>query len=123
MAKKKMSSAEYMAVMCRAESDAGYPACEVMLPGVCDGGVVQWHHRKLRSQGGGHEVTNGLAVCRSCHEAIHADPATSYENGWLVRSCHDPKDRLVVRRGWWAELTREGGFKHGNAQTGGGARR
>ncbi|WP_426716499.1 HNH endonuclease signature motif containing protein [Corynebacterium auriscanis] len=112
MAKKRMTEEQYRAVFDRAESDAGYPACEVMKPGVCVGAATQWHHRKLRSQGGGNEAINGLAVCHACHNAIHADPATAYKHGWLVRGFHEPGARLVLRRGVWVELTEEGGIKN-----------
>lgn len=79
--------------------DAGYCACEVMVPGVCNGRGEHWHHRKLRSQGGRHEPVNGLMVCHLCHEWIHRHPALSYEAGWLVRSLDEPKLVPVVRRG------------------------
>lgn len=44
------------------------------------------HHRLMRSQGGGHHVDNLLHVSQRHHLRIHANPATAYERGWLIRS-------------------------------------
>lgn len=52
---------------------------------VCVGRAVHLHHRRLRSQGGGNEPENLLAVCAPCHDHIHRNPAESYERGWLLR--------------------------------------
>ena len=58
------------------------------------------HHRKLRSQSSKKEVhllQNLIILCGSgttgCHGIVHANPAESYRQGWLVRSWQDP---LVV---------------------------
>jgi len=53
---------------------------------VCTGKAAHVHHRLMRSQGGGHEPSLLLAVCLPCHGHIHANPAKSYEAGWLIRS-------------------------------------
>lgn len=52
---------------------------------VCTGRAAHRHHRRMRSQGGGNEPSNLLAVCPSCHDYIHAHPSESYERGWLLR--------------------------------------
>lgn len=44
------------------------------------------HHRLMRSQLGKDTPDNLLAVCRPCHDYIHAHPAESYAAGWLIRS-------------------------------------
>ena len=44
------------------------------------------HHVLMRSQGGGHEPSNGLFVCRFAHRFIHDNPERSYAAGWLRRS-------------------------------------
>lgn len=88
----------YVAVVERA-SDAGYPACEAMIRGVCVGVGQHWHHRQLRSQGGEHKPENGLFICHLCHDHIHKHPKESYENGWLVRSHEQPENIPVSRRG------------------------
>lgn len=59
--------------------------CEVRAEG-CWGHASQTHHRKLRSQGGGNEPENLARVCTPCHVFLHANPAWSYERGWLVKS-------------------------------------
>ena len=42
------------------------------------------HHRQLR-RFGDHSPANLLHVCLSCHNWIHANPARSYEAGWLLK--------------------------------------
>ena len=48
-------------------------------------GPLHRHHKKLRSQGGGNDLDSLLLVCEWHHRFIHAYPALSYENGWLVK--------------------------------------
>jgi len=44
------------------------------------------HEPLTRAQGGNIlDPENAYALCRSCHSAIHASPAQSYVEGWLVR--------------------------------------
>lgn len=71
-----------------------------------DGGCVRcgrWggntHHRKLRSQASKQEVhlpQNLIVLCGSgttgCHGWVHANPAESYRNGWLVQSWQAPEE-------------------------------
>lgn len=61
------------------------------------------HHRKNRSQAGGDELSNLLAVCGSgttgCHGYITEHPAESYLKGWSVRSTEDPREVPVLYRG------------------------
>lgn len=54
------------------------------------GGVLHWHHRKRRSQGGTWAPSNGLRLCPLCHGWVHANPAVSTEHGWLVDAGADP---------------------------------
>ena len=44
------------------------------------------HHILMRSQGGKHDADNMIHVCHEWHTYIHANPAISYEEGWLRRS-------------------------------------
>lgn len=53
-------------------------------------GPTHIHHRKLRSQGGKHEVANLLHIHTICHHEIHAYPARAYDRGWLVHGWNDP---------------------------------
>jgi hypothetical protein len=57
----------------------------------CTQAASQFHHRKMRSQGGSHSATNLLHTCQIHHLWIHENPAKSYERGWLVRSWDTPK--------------------------------
>ena len=50
----------------------------------CSGPTVV-HHMLMRSQGGGHEPENLVALCNSAHLHVHANPAESYESGLLIR--------------------------------------
>ena len=49
------------------------------------------HHRKLRRHGDERPV-NLMRVCADCHQEIHANPAESYEMGWMVHSWDDPAE-------------------------------
>lgn len=62
--------------------------CEAQWGG-CLGTVQHVHHKKLRSQGGGHELSNLLACCFICHNLIHANPAMASRKGHLVRIKED----------------------------------
>ncbi|HET6915759.1 MAG TPA: HNH endonuclease signature motif containing protein [Acidimicrobiales bacterium] len=59
-------------------------------------GAAHVHHRKLRSQGGRHELPNLLHVHHYCHTEIHANPERSYALGLLVRGWADPADVPVT---------------------------
>ena len=59
--------------------------CEAQLP-VCLGAASCRHHKVRRSQGGGDGPESTADLCATCHVYIHANPAWSYEHGWLVRS-------------------------------------
>lgn len=66
-------------------------ACEARaaLGSVCDtapSGVLEAHHRLMRSQGGPDTEENLVAVCAGHHREIHANPARSYDLGLLIRS-------------------------------------
>jgi len=44
------------------------------------------HEPLTRAQGGNIlDPANARAICRRCHEHIHASPAQSYAEGWLIR--------------------------------------
>ena len=57
--------------------------CEVGAGG-CRVKPSQLHHRLMRSQGGGHEADNLLAVCSPCHEYVHQHPEYAFERGCLL---------------------------------------
>lgn len=82
------------AVLARADG-----ACEAMIPGVCVGQVQHLHHRKMRSQGGGHTQENLIALCHRCHSHVHHNPAWSYERGLLIHSWGEATWPLKYYRG------------------------
>ncbi len=51
---------------------------------------AQIHHRKLRSQGGGHTLDNLVTLDASCHRWWHNHPALGYAAGWLIPAGGDP---------------------------------
>lgn len=62
--------------------------CELGTP-VCPQGRHEGHHAHhivRRSQGGGHDPSNGLLACSDGHSYVHAHPAESFDNGWLGRA-------------------------------------
>lgn len=49
------------------------------------------HHRRPKSKGGTslewvNEAANGVLLCEHHHRDVHAEPAESYANGFLVRA-------------------------------------
>ena len=58
--------------------------CEIRTAN-CTDHVAHLHHVVMRSHGGKHEADNLKATCHSCHVFIHANPAISYQRGWLRR--------------------------------------
>ncbi len=61
--------------------------------GYCEAGVhcctiqaAQVHHIVLRSAGGADTADNLIAVCRPCHDWIHANPAEARFRGWYGRA-------------------------------------
>jgi hypothetical protein len=76
--------------------------CEIREPG-CFNVATDWHHRKLKGQGGPWHVTNGLHLCRFCHDLVTNTRGRRKEfedNGWLVSAYEDPaeKDCLIYTR-------------------------
>lgn len=69
--------------------------CEVGAPG-CSGQINQYHHRRMRSQGGVGSLVNCLACCSSCHTRIHQRVEWAYRHGLLVKSWLEPHEVPVV---------------------------
>lgn len=64
---------------------------------VCVDSIDEFHHRKLRSQGGPHTLVNCLPCCLPCHDHIHAKDGKgsitkSKLMGWIVASFDDPAE-------------------------------
>lgn len=63
--------------------------CEGNWPGVCVPGrhrAHHVHHRRLRSQGGGHEMENLLHLCRPCHDHAHSHVADAVARGIILHA-------------------------------------
>lgn len=74
----------------------------------------EFQHRKAQVHGGEYSAVNGLDVCGhgnydGCHGHIHQHPAIAYEQGWSVRSGHDPATRPVWLAGRGLVLLRADG--------------
>lgn len=81
----------------RISRDAAYPSsrraiydradgmCEAMCNDRCQRYGHQVHHLAGRSGPDPHRLDNLLLCCRPCHDHIHANPALSYDRGWMVR--------------------------------------
>lgn len=54
-----------------------------LIPDVRCVGRIDPHHALMKSQGGQDTLDDLIAVCRSHHDYIHANPAISYELGLL----------------------------------------
>jgi hypothetical protein len=89
--------------------------------GLCEGcgkrPVTDLHHRKYKSRGGGHEVSNLLGLCggagglsggnhSGCHGVAHS--AEGGELGWSCNSWENPKHRPVLYRGTLMWLVDDG---------------
>jgi hypothetical protein len=46
--------------------------------------IVEYHHKLRRAQGGMGTLDNCAGLCGPCHVHVHANPAESYEAGWLL---------------------------------------
>lgn len=79
----------------------GYPANDV-------------HHRIMKGMGGtrNEEVAYGpanlISLCRECHVYVHAHPAKSYEEGFLVHSWSAPGEVPVVTKFGNLSLRKDG---------------
>ena len=73
--------------------------CEAMIAHTCGWRAEHLHHRKMRSQGGGHTTEALLNVCAACHTHIHMNTAESYERGLLVRGWDTPTWPPIFYRG------------------------
>ncbi len=61
-----------------------------------------------------HRISNGLAVCRSCHTFIDIEAPRARLLGWLVEHPYDPAPIPVLiytaqGYGWWV-LDDDGGY-------------
>ena len=57
-----------------------HPLCEMCLENGVYTTTEQIHHVKPLSQGGTHDRENLMALCKSCHAKIHAEPGDRWHN-------------------------------------------
>lgn len=103
MKRKPMRRVAPRSVSYRAELESLRPLIEARSHAMCEAKFdgcrirpVTLHHRLRRSQGGKNTLTNVVGVCPPCHERIHANPAQSYEDGWLIRRTSSPGVQIAV---------------------------
>lgn len=83
------------------------PGC----PGRVDRDVFEWHHRKLRSQGGDDTIENSLALCPACHGWVHRNPTAAKTRGLIVPRWAAPAEYAVtLRDGSVVRLTGDNGY-------------
>lgn len=70
--------------------------------GICercwDAPAGQFHHRRMRSQGGKDTELNLVHLCAICHHWIHHNVQDAYDSGWLVKRWQDPDEIPWQRR-------------------------
>lgn len=74
---------------------------------------VDAHHRRPRGKGGTRRSdtnapSNGLMICRPCHDIVESRRDFARERGWLVPQSFDPSDVPLIYQGSWALLTATG---------------
>jgi hypothetical protein len=80
-------------------------ACEVRVPGWCQGRAREFQHRLPTGRRGLWVPSNGLAVCGhgnadGCHGYIHQHPTIAIEKGWTVETGVDPALKPVELWMW-----------------------
>lgn len=72
---------------------------------------MQAHHRKLRSQGGGHSIVNLAGLCPDCHRWAHDHPAEARLRGLICPRYHDPATwAMTLPSGRIVVLNRDAGY-------------
>lgn len=59
----------------------------------------EWHHRKRRGGSDPHRhcVCIGITLCGACHRTVHANPARSREEGFIVSKFTDATWDVPIR--------------------------
>lgn len=71
--------------------------------------ATDWHHRKNRSQGGLWCPSNGLHLCRRCHDDVGRFVSLALVGGFLVRRFAIPANQPVrLHLHGWALLNPDG---------------
>jgi hypothetical protein len=80
--------------------------CGMMTPG-------HWHHRRSRSIRDDitHSPCNGINLCGTCHDWVHAHPFEARAQGWIVSRYKDPRQEPINHFLFgWVLLTEDGGW-------------
>lgn len=83
--------------------------CEIGIPQLCTQIATEWHHRKLKGQGGKWCPGNGLHGCSPCHGAVTNTRGRRPEYvtaGWLVSASVTRPATVKVHRWDHATQTR-----------------
>lgn len=51
---------------------------------VCNGSAVDIHHIVFKSRGGGNDIENLIALCRTCHNKAHQSQKGAYSQKNLL---------------------------------------
>lgn len=70
--------------------------CEIRIDGVCHGRGLDFSHRIAQSQGGPWLASNGIRVCRACHQWCHQNPTVAKAHGWFVQPTYRRSDTQRV---------------------------
>lgn len=66
----------------------GYCVQDIIMCQRCRVSVaVDIHHIVFRSQGGGDDIGNLIALCRKCHDLAHARKITKEELSKIIQPC------------------------------------
>jgi 5-methylcytosine-specific restriction endonuclease McrA len=107
MVKRSMTRAERSALYARTQGTCEWCGRHMDYDDMAD------HHRKLRSQGGGWELSNQLGVHHRCHNvqpgSIHQEVHMAKARGAIVSSWQDPWRVPVNTPGGIYLLTDDGG--------------
>lgn len=77
---KKRYGSEWRKVRSRYVSK--HPYCEVCFSKGTMKLVEEVHHKKSLSEGGGHEESNLISLCKSCHSKIHAKDGSRWKKSF-----------------------------------------
>jgi len=81
----------------------------------CPAQPGEWHHRRRRNVKDEHQhcPCNGISLCKTCHDWVHAHPFEARRYGWIV-SAHEPDPGAVPVKAHfgWLLLNGEGGFTY-----------
>lgn len=77
----------------------------------CAGKGSDWHHRRSRRvrDEHTHSPANGVLMCRTCHQWVHANPAKAKTLGLVLTQWEpDPASKPVRTWRGWVEVTHDG---------------